>query len=62
MGKPREDMPWVETEEDPEFMDFIKTYISNSRPQVLALLEKYKDKNIIVFKSREESTEYLQRL
>jgi adenylate kinase family enzyme len=61
-GKPREDMPWIETEEDAEFMAFIQSYISDSRPKVLVLLETYKDKNIIVFKSREESTEYLQRL
>jgi hypothetical protein len=61
-GKPREDMPWIETEEDAEFMAFIQSYISDSRPKVLVLLETYKDKNSIVFKSREESTEYLQRL
>ena len=62
MGKPREDMPWTETEEDPEFMTFIKAYISESRPKVLDLLEKYKDKNIIVFHSREESEKYLYAL
>lgn len=62
MGKPREDMPWIEIEEDSEFMTFIKAYISESRPKVLDLLEKYKDKNIIIFHSREESEKYLQML
>lgn len=61
-GKPREDMPWIETEEDPEFMQTIKAYIPEQRPRVLALLEKHKDKNIVVFKSREESTKYLESL
>ena len=61
-GRPREDMPWIETEEDPEFMQTIKAYIPEQRPKVLALLEKYKDKNIVVFRSRNESTKYLDAL
>ena len=59
-GKVREDMPWIETEEDPEFMQTVKAYIPEQRPWVLELLEKYKDKNIVVFKSREESAKYLE--
>jgi len=62
MGKPREDMPWIETEEDPKFMTFIKAYISESRPKVLDLLTKYRDKNVIVFHSRKEAEKYLQML
>ena len=62
MGKPRADMPWTETEEDPEFIAFIKSYISESRPGVLELLEKHKDKNIIIFHSREESAKYLETI
>ena len=61
-GKPRADMPWIETEEDPEFMQTVKAYIPEQRPWVMELLEKYKDKNIVVFKSREEAEEYLQML
>ena len=61
-GRPREDMPWIETEEDPEFMQTIKAYIPEQRPKVLALLEKYKDKNIVIFRSRNESTKYLDTL
>ncbi len=58
-GKPREDMPWVETQVDEEFIEFIKNYNRDSRPKVLELLEKYSDKNIIVFKSRNEADEWL---
>lgn len=58
-GKARSDMPWVETEEDEEFTEFIKSYNSESRPQVLALLEKYGDKSICIFKSRAEADRYL---
>ena len=39
-GKPRPDMPWVETEPDLEFIEFIKKYNEESRPKVIELLEK----------------------
>ncbi len=61
-GKPRADMPWVETEPDLEFIEFIKKYNEESRPKVTLLLEKYKEKNIIIFKSRSEADEFLRRL
>ena len=32
-GKPRDDMPWVETEEDAEFIEFIKSYNERQRPR-----------------------------
>lgn len=60
MGKPRSDMPWVETEEDEEFMDFIKSFEEKSRPEVMKLLEKYKEKKILVFTSREQGDEFLK--
>ena len=59
-GKPRTDMPWVETEEDEEFLSFIKEYARESRPQVLELLEKYADKHIYIFRSRKDADAYLQ--
>ena len=60
-GKPRSDLPWIETEEDAAFIEFIKGYHTNQRPQVLALLEKYCAKNVIVFKSREQADAFLSR-
>ena len=59
-GKPRSDMPWIETEEDSDFIEFIKKYNEQQRPKVMALLEKYSDKNIIIFKNREEADEFLK--
>ncbi len=57
--KPRSDMPWIETEEDEEFIEFIRNYNEQQKPKVLDLLEKYGDKNIIIFKSREEADAFL---
>jgi len=58
-GKPRSDMPWIETEEDAEFIEFIKSYNEQQKPKVLELLKKYGDKNIIIFKSREQVDAFL---
>jgi adenylate kinase family enzyme len=59
MGKPRADMPWIETEEDAEFLEYVKRFNTEQRPNIIELLEKYKDKRIFVFKTREEANEYL---
>ena len=58
-GKPRSDMPWIETEEDAEFIEFIKNYEEQQKPKVLELLKKHSDKNIIIFKSREQADAFL---
>ena len=58
-GKPRSDMPWIEAEEDAEFLEFIRSYNEQQKPRVLALLAKYPDKRITVFHSREEADEFL---
>ena len=58
-GKPRSDMPWIETEEDEEFIEFIKSYNEQQKPKVLELLKKYADKNIIIFRSREQVDAFL---
>lgn len=61
-GKPRSDMPWIETEDDEEFLEFIRNYNTQSRPKVLELLEKYKEKNIVIFKSRKEAENYINKV
>ena len=63
MGKKRPDMPWTETQDDEEFLDFIRSYNTDSRPKVVDLLDKYKEgRHIVIFRSREEAEEYLNRL
>ncbi len=61
-GKKRDDMPWIETEDDAEFIEFIKSYEIQSRPRALELLEKYSDKTVYTFKSREEADGFLTEL
>lgn len=60
IGKKRSDMPWIEENEDPEFMDFIKSFDKDARPEILNLLKKYAPENIIIFKNREDVGEFLR--
>ena len=59
-NQPRPDMPWVETEDDPELIEFVTAFSKESRRKILALLEKYSEKQVMVFSSREEADRYLQ--
>lgn len=63
IGKGRYDLPWLEKEVDPEFLQFIKDFPLDTLPRIYELLNKYKDeKEIIIFKSREAADEYLKRI
>lgn len=64
MGKPREDMPWVETGPDEAFLQFVRNFSteSKSRPKILALRETYAETEWITFFSRAEADGYLQTL
>ena len=55
MGTPRADMSWVETEEDPAFMDFIRRYATESRPKVMTLMAAHPEKTFTILRSREEA-------
>ena len=63
-GKPRSDMPWVEKpdQDGEEFIEFIKNYNLQSRPEVMKLLNKYSYKNILIFKSRNEANIFLSQI
>lgn len=59
-GKKRSDMPCITPEvEDEKFMEAVKNYNTTNRPEVLELLSRYSEKNIIIFKSRNEADEFL---
>ena len=63
IGKGRYDLPWLETELDPEFEVFIREFSETTLPKIYDLFKKYKaEKEIIIFKSRKEADEYLKNL
>lgn len=63
IGQVREDMPWIETEFDPEFRQWIIDFQQKQLPQTYELLKAYQNqKNIVIFKSRQEADSYLNML
>ncbi len=59
-GKAREDMPWIEYEEDPEFTQWIRDFPKETTPRIYELLERYREgREIHVFHSRNEAWEWL---
>ena len=57
-------MTWIEPEDDvdEEFVEFINSYNSESKPDVMEMLDRYADKEIIIFKSRDEADNFLREL
>lgn len=63
LGKGRYDMPWIDKQIDENFKKTIKEFPNKNLPLIYKLLNIYKDgKRIIVFKSREEADDFLNRL
>lgn len=59
LGRWRYDMPWIDIELDPNFRREIEEFPVKNLPLIYDLLEKYNDKNIVIFKSREQSDDFL---
>lgn len=60
IGTKREDLPWVETEFDEEFKQWITDFPKAQLPKIYELLERHREgKDIFVFKSRTETEQYL---
>lgn len=60
IGTKREDIPWIETEFDQEFKQWILDFPKDQLPIIYQLLEKYKkNRTVRIFKSREEAEHYL---
>lgn len=63
VGKKRDDLPWIEEKFDEEFKQIIVDFSKKKLPQIYKLLEKYKqNKNIVIFKSREEADNYIKKM
>lgn len=61
-GQKRSDMPWVEEGDDQEFLEFIRGFESESKPKILELMEKYPEKTVVTFRTREEADGFLAGL
>ena len=60
-GTKREDMPWIELEEDKEFTQYVKDFPYTQLPKVYAVLNKYKgQKKIVIFHDRKDIDTWLE--
>ena len=60
IGTAREDMPWVETEFDPEFRSWIEDFPKTQLPRMNELLAAFREKTTIIrFHSRQEAAAWL---
>ena len=63
IGTKRDDMPWVETEFDPEFRQWILDFSEDQIPRIHSLLLQYGDgRDIRWFRSRQEADDFLSAL
>ena len=63
LGKGRYDMPWIDTALDEGLKREIEDFPHKNTPQIYRLLDKYNGKKtIVIFKSREESEDFLSEL
>ncbi len=61
-GKRRSDLPWIEpAEDDEDFLAFIHNFRAQSRPAILTLLERYPQKERLIFSDRDQAKKFLQQ-
>ena len=61
LGKSRSDMPWIENTEDADFVDFIKSFSETTRPKIVNILQRYRNKSVFIFADRKEANEFLEK-
>ena len=61
VGKKRPDIPWMDDELDPVLVERIRSYRKDKRPVLYKLFEKYPGKQVIVFQSRGQAEEWLEK-
>lgn len=61
-GKERIDMPWIETEPDEEFIEYVKKFEKEQYSEIEEILSQATGKEIHIFSSREMAEEYLHTL
>ena len=63
LGKGRYDMPWIDTELDPNLKREIEEFPHKTLPRIYELLSQYKEgREIVFFKSRQQADMFLHTL
>ncbi len=62
VGTVRDDLPWIENSLDEDFRAWIEAFPKTSLPKIYALLSEHSDKEIHIFKSREDADLFLKSI
>lgn len=62
IGEKRVDIPWVENLLDPELVELVRNYYHDNRPKVYELMEKYPEKQAIIFKTRLQAQKWISEI
>lgn len=62
LGTKRYDIPWVDTELSEDLKRTIEDFPTKNLLAIYEMLEKYGDKNIIIFKSRAEADKFIRSI
>lgn len=62
VGQARSDIPWTEQTIDPELVALVQDFQTEHRPKLLALLDRYADRDIHIFRTRVEADAWLQTI
>ncbi len=63
LGKGRYDLPWIENELSDQLRTTIEEFPEKYLPRIYELIRKHKaDKQVVIFKSREEADRYIKNL
>lgn len=63
IGKVRPEMPWIETELDPDFKREIESFRAQNLDTIYGFLEQYKaGRRVVIFHSREEADAFLLQM
>ena len=62
LGEKRPDIPWTEQSLDPELAALVQKFRTEIRPTLLALLEKYPEKQLLRFTTRAEAESWLENM
>ena len=62
VGTVRDDLPWVETEFDADFRQYIIDFPKDQLPVIYRLIDQYKNtRRIVIFRSRAEANAYFEK-
>ena len=62
IGKSRPDIPWTENRLDPELVKEVVNYRKDNRPKLYGLIEKYPDRQVLIFTTRGQAHDWISGL